>query len=100
MLIGSGDVNAAKALCTDAIDTDKLTASAEQIQQWGVIEKIDVMFGGEYHSQQDIEVNAELKFDKITKYLVAHWAMIDGSPRLTAYEFRDPPTTQSTTQNG
>lgn len=94
MLVGSGNVAGAKALCTDAVDVDTLTASAEQIQGWGAIEHIDVSYGGEYHGPTDIEVVSELKFEKTTKYFVGHWTNADGSPRLTSYVFRDPPTTQ------
>lgn len=98
MYVGSGQIANAKKLCTDAIDEARLTDSAEEMGKWGSIDNVNPYYRGEYHGKSDIEIQAELKFDNAHKILVTHWTTTDAGPRLTAYDFREPPTTEPSTQ--
>ena len=54
-------------------------------------------YGGEVHSKSDVEVQVELPFEATDKIMVTHWSVTGTAPQLTAYEFRDAPSTQPTT---
>jgi len=94
MYVGSGQVDQAKKLCTDAIDENRLTDSVEEMGKWGVVNNVNPYYRGEYHGPSDIEIQAELDFEKTHKLLVTHWTTTDAGPKLTAYDFRELPTTQ------
>ena len=93
--VSTGNITDAKSLCTDTIDEGRLTETYETIQQWGQLEKLNAEWGGKYHGPADIEVTAEIKFEKLTKYITGHWKTTPQGPRLTSYELRDPPGGQS-----
>jgi hypothetical protein len=98
MMIGSGQVGPVKGMCTDAIDEIVLTDAVEKMQEWGGLRgDIDTSDYGKLNDpQNDIEVHARLPFEKTTKTLITHWAMIDGTPRLTAFKFVDAPPDPAT----
>jgi len=96
MLVGSGNLNAAKAMCADSIDLNRLTDTSVQFQQWGALKDVRD-YGGEVHSKSDVEVQVELPFEATDKIMVTHWSVTGTAPQLTAYEFRDAPSTQPTT---
>jgi hypothetical protein len=92
MLVGSGQIGPAKGLCTDAIDEQRLTDTAEEFQSWGALREVNKYFGGDVRGADDIEVQALIHCDNAKKTLIATWTTLDGVPRLKAYSFKDAPT--------
>lgn len=99
MLVGSGNVQAAKGLTTDAIDESRLTDTVEQIESFGPLRDVDKYFGGKVHSRDDIEVQALMRFDAVSKVMVAHWTMEGDVPRLREYQIEDAPATATTQES-
>lgn len=96
MLVGSGNVQAAKGLTTGAIDESRLTDTVEQIASFGPLRDVDKGFGGQVHSKDDIEVQALMRFDSVSKVFVAHWTMQGDVPRLREYTIKDAPKDATT----
>jgi hypothetical protein len=96
MLVGSGNLTSAQAMTTDAITLDQLTSTNEQIEAWGGLKgDIGDKLGWSVEDMEKINISLEVAFVKTTRVLWCDWVMVDGSPRLTRYEFKDPPTTGS-----
>ncbi len=98
MLVGSGNISAAKGMTTDAIDLDRLTGTAEQIQSFGPIQDVNKYFGGEVHDDDDVEVHALMNFGTGDRVFVARWSLVEGKWLLRDYLINDAPTTQPATQ--
>lgn len=94
MLVGSGNVTAAKGMCTDAIDVDRLTATAEQFEQLGGFTG-DINASGGRPKGGNVQVDYELPFAKSNQLFVTEWTVIDKQPRLVDYSMSvipDPAT--------
>ena len=86
MLVGSGNVSGAKALTTDAIDTDALTETVVQFNQWGTFKgEISAYAGKPLPDINGVQVEYRLPFEKTIQIFSGDWVFIDGQPRLTAY---------------
>ncbi|MGC4030913.1 MAG: DUF4190 domain-containing protein [Tepidisphaeraceae bacterium] len=94
--VGSGNVNAARQLCTDAIDDDKLTNTVIEINDLGSFVG-EIRDGGGRPVGDNYEVNYLLPFAKGERRMVCEWKFIDGKPMLAKYELTVPPSTQPAT---
>lgn len=95
MLVGSGNVNAAKAMSADTIDTDRLTATAEQFEQLGGFVG-DIKPSGGRPKGDNVQVDYELPFAKSNQLFVTEWKLNDKQPQLVDYSMStiEDPTTQ------
>ncbi|HEY0009521.1 MAG TPA: DUF4190 domain-containing protein [Tepidisphaeraceae bacterium] len=91
MLVGSGNVGAAKGLCMPEISETRLTDTVEKFEQWGVIQDVDKYYGGEVHNRDNIEVQALIRFDKSAQIFIGYWTRVEGNLRLRDYKFEDAP---------
>jgi hypothetical protein len=94
MLVGSGNLNAAQGMTTDAIDLNRLTDTAEQISSLGVIREVNKYFGGQVHSRNEVEVQALLEFTTTQRLFVGQWVRVEDRWLLKDYQLTDAPTTQ------
>lgn len=93
MLVGSGNLNAAQGMTTDAIDLNRLTETAEQIASLGAIREVNKYFGGQVHSRQEVEVQALMEFTTTTRLFVGQWIRVGDRWLLKDYELTNAPTT-------
>lgn len=94
MRVGDGNIEAAKKLCVDEFDDTRLTELFEQMKAIGVMRQPNLYYGGQVHSDRDIELQTELKFDTATRVLVTHWNNEGPTPKLTDFTLQTPPSTQ------
>ena len=91
MLVGSGNIQAAKGLCTADVTETQLTDAFEKIESWGVIQKVDKAWGGEVHTKDHVEVWTLLRFDTTAQVLYGHWHRQGELFFLKSFEFKDAP---------
>jgi hypothetical protein len=98
MLVGSGNISAAKGMTTDAIDIDRLTDTVEQIAAFGPIQDVNKYYGGEVHDDDDVEVQAMMNFGTGSRLFTAQWTRVGEQWLLRDYAITDAPATQPATQ--
>ena len=99
MLVGSGNITSARAMCDESIDESRLTDATEQFQKWGALTEVKD-YAGKVHSKSDVEVQDELVFEKFDKIIITHWSVAGNAPQLMNFEFHEAPSTQPATQPG
>lgn len=92
-LVGSGNANAAKGMCTDKIDLGRLADTAGQFESYGTLTGDFQPLGGEPHGD-GVRVEYALPFEKGTKVMQVDWVFADGEPKVNDYRVMDPPATQ------
>ena len=94
-VLGSGNVNAARGMCAEAIDETDLTDAFAEFEAHGaLLGDIDNRYGGQIHSRADVEVTSALKFEKATRLFTGHWTVEAPEPKLLSFAWKDAPATQ------
>lgn len=95
-LLGSGNLSAARGLCTDNMPPDRITAAAEHLYDLGVITKPNAWFGGAVKSKDVIVVEASLLSETHNEAFVGTWVRQGDRWKLDDYSYRpldiDPST--------
>jgi hypothetical protein len=91
MLVGSGNIQAAKGLCTADVTETQLTDAFEKIESWGVIRSVEKAYGGQVHDKDHIEVWTLLRFENTAQVLYGHWQRQGDLLFLKSFEFKEAP---------
>ncbi len=92
MFVGSGNLVSAKAMTSDAITLETLTATNEQIDEWGGLKgDLTEVMGWRVEDMDVIEIELPVEFAKVNRVLATRWKMAGNAPQLQSYEFKDPP---------
>ena len=93
MFVGSGNLTSAKAMSSDAITLEALTAANEQIEAWGGLSgDLSQAMGWKVQDMDAIEIDLPVEFVKTKKTLSTQWKMDGAAPRLQTFEFKEPPS--------
>jgi hypothetical protein len=97
ILVGDGNIAAARNFCVDGFDEQRLTDLHVEMAAVGTMQQPNPYYGGAVNGVSDIEIQAELKFDRGTRVLVTNWTSVDGKPKLMDFKLQTPPSTQPAT---